>query len=861
LRKQIVYLIIFFAGCISNLEAQSLYRIDSLRGLLKKNLSVQKRIDVFNELSFALYDNSDSIAFYYANLSFKEATKAGYQAGAKYACTLIGIGYAGMGQLDEALGYCKKSLHMNANLSRDLVGYNLTVMGNVYSTMGSYDSAQYYYKLAIETIGKTGSAYYLSSAYQNLAGVLIIQWRNNEALKYLDKADSLSLRDKKDNFVHLSILGLYGEVYEHLLDFAKAEIYFKQMYTEAKQGVDTYHLVQSHLNFAELAFRRGNFSESLLHSFDALKVTETYSSKSLRASVLIKIGLAYEEYSQFDLATSYFFEALRITESIKFKRETAEIYSELAWVYKEQRNYDVALDYINRAQVIREMINDQQGVSNCLNIRGLIFFQQKRYDNAISELEKSVHIRELIGHIEGVSASTFNLALVYAEINRVDEAIEYQLKGIDIEEKIDNKQSLAISYNSISELYVRKGNIKEAEKYLEKARKLALLTKSKMVMRNNYGFYAKLFRAKEDYKKAFESQVRYQELNDSIYSEGSAVKLAEMQALYQVEQKEQQIKLLGQEKQIQEDELALQQAKIKQQGIIIVSVLGGILFISVLAFLIFRYNQTVKRSNIEILEQKEEIQAQSEELIEANQTIAQINKSLEVKIEQRTAELKQAFKELDIFFYRSSHDFRRPLTTFLGLAEVAKITVKDPNALELFSKVKETATNLDKMLIKLQSISDVGAHQLVYKETFIKEIYDDVCDGFRDEIQKNGIHITSDIDPLTTFNSYPAMMRTILENLVENSIQFRGFHDPYIKLKAYVSVEEIIIEVQDNGQGIERQYQERIFEMYFRGNERSKGNGLGLYIVKKAVEKLNGYIEFETTWGVGSLFRLRFVRP
>ena len=52
-----------------------------------------------------------------------------------------------------------------------------------------------------------------------------------------------------------------------------------------------------------------------------------------------------------------------------------------------------------------------------------------------------------------------------------------------------------------------------------------------------------------------------------------------------------------------------------------------------------------------------------------------------------------------------------------------------------------------------------------------------------------------------------------------------------------------------------------IFEMYFRGNERSKGNGLGLYIVKKAAEKLNGVVEFETQWGHGSTFRLRFIRP
>ncbi len=110
-------------------------------------------------------------------------------------------------------------------------------------------------------------------------------------------------------------------------------------------------------------------------------------------------------------------------------------------------------------------------------------------------------------------------------------------------------------------------------------------------------------------------------------------------------------------------------------------------------------NELLHNLNREIHEQKEEIEAQSEELIESNETISRVNARLEEKVEARTTELKQAYTELDTFFYRSSHDFRRPLTTFMGLAEVAKITVKDNVALELFEKINETARNLDKMLM------------------------------------------------------------------------------------------------------------------------------------------------------------------
>jgi signal transduction histidine kinase len=71
-------------------------------------------------------------------------------------------------------------------------------------------------------------------------------------------------------------------------------------------------------------------------------------------------------------------------------------------------------------------------------------------------------------------------------------------------------------------------------------------------------------------------------------------------------------------------------------------------------------------------------------------------------------------------------------------------------------------------------------------------------------------------------------------------------------------VDHVNLEVEDNGQGIDPQFQDRIFDMYFRGNERSKGNGLGLYIVKKAVEKLNGQVTFTSVYGKGSTFSVSF---
>jgi len=114
--------------------------------------------------------------------------------------------------------------------------------------------------------------------------------------------------------------------------------------------------------------------------------------------------------------------------------------------------------------------------------------------------------------------------------------------------------------------------------------------------------------------------------------------------------------------------------------------------------------------------------------------------------------------------------------------------------------------------------------------------------------------VESDIVLRDSFISYPAMIKIIIENLLENSINFSGIADPYIRFRVYQTDGYVTIEMQDNGQGISLEYQERIFEMYFRGNERSKGNGLGLYIVQKAVEKLDGIVRMETVANKGTTF-------
>jgi signal transduction histidine kinase len=847
----------------------------------------ERKVDLLNSISYELYDHNDSLAQVYAAQALDEALKRGYLRGQKRAYTLMGIGRMSVSDYPDAFALFRKSLSLDAPESEDLNAQTYVMLANTHRDLSNFDSANINYTRAMELAVPLNDSNTVATILKNRGWMYVLLFQNVEAIDDLYEAQKW-LGNQKDNYLRAEIWSNLGRAYANLLRYDRAKEYYANMWDLIKDGKDYFHLIKYHLDLADLAERLGNYSEALDEAFTAINYFKIYNYPPQQVEAYIAVAELYENLAQYELAGRYYFEALKIAENLQLKQRMGFCYAGLAWTFKELMNYDMALEYINKSQRIREEINDQHGISNSHNIRGLIFLLQKKYDLSLQELENSKLIREKIGHLEGIAACMFNISLVYEARGDYAKVTELQLQAIDIERKIGNKLSLGISLNSMASLYIQQNNLDKAETYAVEAREISRQTQSRLLLRNNYKVFADLNEARNNHKEALRNFRLYQQLSDSIYSITSRTKLAEMQAIYQLEQKEQEIKLLGREKQLQASELALQKSQLRQQRIVIGAGILAVLLTSVLAWNMYRSKKELQKANFAITEQheeiqtqaeelteanealvklnrelsekQEEIQAQSEELIEANQTIGEINKGLEVAIDRRTRELKQAYKELDTFFYRSSHDFRRPLTTFLGLAEVAKITVKDPAALELFSKVKETAHNLDKMLVKLQSISDVGTQELNYKEVMVGEIFGSVCDHHREELTAGEFLITSDIVIKSPFISYPVLVKVIIENLIENSIQFPAPVQPKIHFKVSDYQDALTMEVTDNGHGIDPEYHSRIFDMYFRASHHSKGNGLGLYIVKKAVEKLNGTISFTSSVGEGTMFTVTLPR-
>jgi hypothetical protein len=99
-----------------------------------------------------------------------------------------------------------------------------------------------------------------------------------------------------------------------------------------------------------------------------------------------------------------------------------------------------------------------------------------------------------------------------------------------------------------------------------------------------------------------------------------------------------------------------------------------------------------------------------------------------------------------------------------------------------------------------------------------------------------------------------AIINTILQNLIENAIKYSTTSNPFVKVSIFQDEPNLKLMVEDNGHGIDDLHQAKIFDMFYRANLGAKGSGLGLYILKRAVERLSGKIELSSKLHQGSIF-------
>jgi signal transduction histidine kinase len=247
------------------------------------------------------------------------------------------------------------------------------------------------------------------------------------------------------------------------------------------------------------------------------------------------------------------------------------------------------------------------------------------------------------------------------------------------------------------------------------------------------------------------------------------------------------------------------------------------------------------------------VKERTEELSRAN---AELHSTLETNgVQTRIIEDKNA--ELDAFFYRISHDLKGPISSMLGLSMLAKMEIKDEHALAYMDKQHSQIERLNHIITSLINLTQLNHADLQRQRIDFESMIDDCIDSLRGLSNFDELTFREIVQPGLEFYSEWALLNAIFQNLIENAIKYARRNDPYVQIKVFEEPPCLVIEVEDNGQGIPDEYQGRIFEMFFRATQNASGTGLGLYILKRSVDRLKGSVDFKSSIGAGSLFTVK----
>jgi signal transduction histidine kinase len=235
-------------------------------------------------------------------------------------------------------------------------------------------------------------------------------------------------------------------------------------------------------------------------------------------------------------------------------------------------------------------------------------------------------------------------------------------------------------------------------------------------------------------------------------------------------------------------------------------------------------------------------------------------KNAETELRIQNEELVKVNQEMDSFIYSVSHNLRAPLMSVLGLVDLASREDMDRGSYfqDYFSMMNHSIAKLDDTLKEILDYSRNSRQQIVHQKINFRKLIEDILErlkyleGF--EIMQTNITIKAD----GAFYSDEYRLTVVMNNLISNSINYKDNSKEkcILNIGVLITKEKALVSVEDNGIGIPAEFKPKIFNMFFRGTVKSKGAGLGLYIVKETINKLSGHIKINSEYGKGTTVEL-----
>lgn len=632
-------------------------------------------------------------------------------------------------------------------------------------------------------------------------------------------------------------------------DSIKVEHYYRlsliQLYSEPLKGIQTAQKALTITQRLEDHYMTNVFYTSMLNTYlyygapaDTLwkyiKLKEQITLTHLHEKDLVNTywfyALYYANFQQLDKQLEYYLKALEVhrKHSDDASIEGA-LLGNIGGILQKQGKYFEALEYI---KLSLRFGGDPiaQGVASH-NI-GLVYNKLEKYDTAFVYFERAYVLNKDGGDFQGVSAALVEQGKYYDRKGQFEYAKQLYFEALELINEKNIGMLRPYLFAAMASHHQLKGNPAMAINYAEQA--VAQSKEQQMYddLEDAYLVLEKSYADVKNFEKAYETRGAYMAFKDSVSNSDLLTKVEALRTEYEVGQTEAENKLL-------KAKATANEKTIQSRNITAVALLLGMLLMGSWAFVVFRTNQQKQK----------------------------YNRQLEATVTERTAELqianqnlKQAIYELRTFNYIASHDIKEPIRNVGNYAGL--IFKKLPNDLQqslssYFDTIKRSTSQLYTLVEDFAKYTTLSRDEDVEKNpTDLNALVYNLENAMETTIKKyNGKVINNG---LPTIASNSSLLYTTLKNLIENGLKYNESTTPTVELSYNETATHHEIIISDNGIGISAAYQDKIFEMFKRLHNRGEyeGTGIGLAIVKLAMDKLGGQVRVESEIGKGARFVL-----
>lgn len=597
--------------------------------------------------------------------------------------------------------------------------------------------------------------------------------------------------------------------------------------------------------------------------------------QSLKATALRYTGIVYQNIGVTSVAMDYFFKSLSVSKEIADKREMSRALNNLGIIHRRQGFIDDALEFYTQSLEISEELNDKRGMAYAYNNIGVIYRAKGDYFKAVEFFQKSINVRQELGDRKGVSHVSNNIGVTYRLQRDFNKALEYYNRSLSIELEINDRNGIAAVYSSLADLNIAiadsSGRVlanEERESYLRKAVDFA---KKSLDISSDIGNFRRensvarllmlAYKALGEHSEALKYAEVFIATRDSMSNEDRTRAIAEMQALYKIEGKQQEIdkqKLI-----IEKQEIESQKQRAQRNFFIIVFSLS-----LVSAFVVFYGYYQKKKANRLITERAYEIETLNEELSATNDELHSQRDNLEEALTNLQNTQKQLIQSekmatLGVLAAGVAHEINNPLNFIKGGILTIENFLK-ANLMDRYEEIEQMVeivnTGVERSAAIVKSLGHYSRKDdKVKTETNIHSIIDNCLLMLNNQLKKRVEVVKMYAPQPLIFSCNEGRMHQAILNILSNASQAIEDKGTIIITTEQVA-DELIISIADSGCGISPENLDKITDPFFTTKEPGKGTGLGLSIALNIIEEHNGWLEFKSEVGVGTTVFLKFPR-